>query len=85
MSAILIQATKSDLKLLQQVAERLGAKVTKVKEEQIEDLALGAMMDQVKTGEPVPRERIMKKLKSFAQPEDPLLALAGRWKDRDMK
>ncbi|MDQ3100577.1 MAG: hypothetical protein M3R08_04255 [Bacteroidota bacterium] len=64
MSAILIQADDRSRKLLQELAERLGAKVTKVKDEQIEDLMLGAMMDQMKTGETVSRERIMKKLKA---------------------
>ena len=63
MSAILIQADDRSRKLLQELAERLGAKVTKVKDDQIEDLMLGEMMDKVKTGETVPRERIMKKLK----------------------
>ncbi len=63
MSAILIQADDRSRKLLQELAERLGAKVTRVKDEQIEDLMLGAMMEEVKTGTTVPRERIMKKLK----------------------
>ncbi len=63
MSAILIQADDRSRKLLQELAERLGAKVTKLKAEQIEDLMLGVLMDQVKTGEIVSRERIMKKLK----------------------
>ena len=63
MSAILIQADDRSRKLLQELAERLGAKVTKVKDEQIEDLMLGALMDDVRTGETVSRERILKKLK----------------------
>lgn len=56
MSAILIQADDRSRKLLQELA--------KVKDDQIEDLMLGVMMDQEKTGETVPRERIMKKLES---------------------
>ena len=41
----------------------MGANVLSIKDEQFEDLALGSMMDTVKTNENVSRELIMKKLR----------------------
>jgi len=44
------------------VAKKLGDNVLPIKEEQYEDIALGYLMDKVKTGETVSRESVIKKL-----------------------
>ncbi len=62
MSAIVIKADNQNTKILKELAKKLGADVLNINEEQYEDLALGIIMDKVKTGETVSRESIMKKL-----------------------
>jgi hypothetical protein len=63
MGAILIKADSQSNKILADLARKLGANVLSIKDEQFEDLALGSLMDSVKTNESVSRELIMKKLK----------------------
>jgi hypothetical protein len=63
MGAILIQADSQSNKILADLAKKLGANVLSIKDEQFEDLALGSLMDSVKTNETVSRDLIMKKLK----------------------
>jgi len=63
MGAIIIKADNRSSKILKELAERLGASVTNVKEEQYEDFMLGTLMDSEKTGKTVSREVIFKKLK----------------------
>lgn len=64
MSAILIKTDKRSSKILAELAKRLGANVIDVKEDQFEDLMLGTLMDKVKTGNTVPKDSILKKLRS---------------------
>jgi hypothetical protein len=63
MGAILIQADSQSNKILSDLAKKLGGNVLSIKDEQFEDLALGSLMNTVKTNETVSRELIMKKLK----------------------
>jgi hypothetical protein len=63
MGAILIQADSQSNKILSDLAKKLGGNVLSIKDEQFEDLALGALMNTVKTNETASRELIMKKLK----------------------
>jgi len=63
MGAILIRADSHSNKILSDLAKKLGANVLSIKDEQFEDLALGALMNTVKTNENVSRELIMKKLR----------------------
>jgi hypothetical protein len=63
MSTIVINTDSQNSKILKELAERLGAKVMKLKDDQYEDLLLGALMESEKTGENVSREMIFKKLK----------------------
>ena len=63
MGAILIQADSQSNKILSDLAKKLGANVLSIKDEQFEDLALGSLMNTVKTNENVSRELIMKKLR----------------------
>jgi hypothetical protein len=63
MSTIVINTDSQNSKILKELAERLGAKVMKLKDDQYEDLLLGALMESEKTGENVSREMIFKKQK----------------------
>ena len=62
MKAIVIKADNQNTKILRELAKKLGASVLNINEEQYEDLALGSLIDKVKTGKTVSRESIMKKL-----------------------
>ncbi len=66
MSAILIKTdSKSDLKILSNLAKKLGSNVLTIAEEQFEDLALGLLMDKTKTNENVSRNSVLKKFRLF--------------------
>jgi hypothetical protein len=62
MSAIVIKADNQNTKILRELAKKLGADVININEEQYEDIALGLLMDKLKTGKTVSRDVIMKKL-----------------------
>ncbi len=62
MSAIVIKADNQNTRILKELAKKLGADVININEEQYEDLALGLLMDKLKTGETVSRESILNKL-----------------------
>ena len=62
MGAIVIENDLKSLKLISELAKRLGSKVTKLNDEQLEDFSFGEMMKEAKTGEFVSRETIMEKL-----------------------
>lgn len=62
MGAIIIKADKESSKILKQLAKKLGASVTSVKDDQYDDFLLGTLMDSQKTGEQVSKEAIFKKL-----------------------
>ena len=64
MSTILIHADKHSNRILAELAKKLGGNVMNVKDEQLEDLLLGTMMDTVKTGKTVSKSAILKKLKA---------------------
>ncbi len=63
MTAIIIKADKKSNKILSDLAKKLGGDVLPIKEEQYEDIALGYLMDKVKTGETVSRESVIKEVK----------------------
>ncbi|MDN3582842.1 hypothetical protein [Mucilaginibacter flavus] len=65
MATIIIQSDSSDnLDLIAKLAKKLGDKVSTLTDEQSEDIALGKIIDKVKTGKSVSRDAIMKKLLS---------------------
>ena len=64
MGAIIIRADKKSNKILSELARKLGGTVINLEDEQYEDIALGAAMDDSKTGETVERDLIMRKLKA---------------------
>jgi len=65
MAAIVIEnIDKANLKLLAEMARKLGSKVTTLTPMQSEDLALGLIMQKEKTGKTVSRDAVMKKLRS---------------------
>lgn len=63
MAAIVILADNKSNKILSELAKKLGGNVIYLKDEQYEDIALGALMDEVKTNETVNKETILNKLK----------------------
>ena len=63
MSAIVIKADNQNTRILKELAKKLGANVLNINEDQYEDLALGILMDKVKTGKTVSRDSIMKKIR----------------------
>jgi len=63
MGAIIIKADNQSSRILKELAERLGASVTTMKDEQYEDFLLGMLIDSEKTGKTVSRSTIFKKLK----------------------
>jgi len=62
MGAIVIKNDSKSLKLIAELAKRLGSKVANLNDEQFEDFTFGEMMKEAKTGELVSRESIMQKL-----------------------
>ena len=62
MGAIIIKGDPENNKILARLAEKLGNKVISINDEELEDFALGKIMDESKTGKTVTREEIMKKL-----------------------
>jgi hypothetical protein len=63
MGAIIIKADNQSNKILSDLAKKLGANVLTLNDQQFEDLALGSLMNNVKTGKTVSRELIIKKLR----------------------
>ncbi len=64
MQSILIQTnSKSTQKLLIQLAQKLGNKVSILKPSMVEDLAFGTMIQDVKTGKTVSKKSIVSLLK----------------------
>ena len=64
MSTILIKADKKSNKILSELAKKLGGEVIDMNDEQFEDLMLGTLMENVKTGKTVSKSVILKKLKA---------------------
>lgn len=64
MGAIIIRADNKSNRILSELARKPGGTVINLEDKQYEDLALGAAMDEAKTGETVDRESIMRKLKA---------------------
>ncbi len=62
MGAIVIRTDKHNTRILREIAKKFGANVLNINEEQFEDISLGILMDELKTGENVSRDSIMKKL-----------------------
>lgn len=62
MGAIVIKSDSKSLKLIAELAKRLGSKVAKLDDEQLEDFTFGEMMKEAKTGELASRESVMQKL-----------------------
>jgi len=64
MASLIIQSDNSDnMELIAKLATKLGVHVNSVTEEQSEDLAMGAVMTNAKTGKSVSRDSVMKKLR----------------------
>jgi hypothetical protein len=64
MSTLLIKTDNKNSKILAQLAKHLGGDVISLSDTQFEDLMLGTLMDNVKTGTTVSKNSILKKLKA---------------------
>jgi hypothetical protein len=64
MSMLLIKTDNKNSKILAQLAKHLGGDVISLSDTQFEDLMLGTLMDNVKTGTTVSKNSILKKLKA---------------------
>jgi hypothetical protein len=64
METALIQLpTREDLELLMALVRKMGGKSVNLTEDELEDLSLGVLMQQQRTGENVSREEVMAKLR----------------------
>ena len=63
MAAIIIKVDNESNKILTRLAKKLGGNVINIDDDQFEDFALGTLMDQEKTGETVPKDEVLKKLR----------------------
>lgn len=63
MGAIVIKSDSKSLKLIMEIAKRMGGQVAKLDDDQLEDFTFGEMLKEAKTGLSVNRETIMQKLK----------------------
>jgi hypothetical protein len=63
MGAIVIKSDAKNLRLISELAKRLGSQVANLSDDQLEDFTFGEMMKEVKTGKCESREIIMEKLK----------------------
>ena len=63
MGAVVIKSDNKSLKLIVELAKRLGGNVIKLSDEELEDFTFSEMMKEAKTGKTVSRDTIMKKLK----------------------
>ncbi len=64
MSTIVIEGkSAANMELIMQLAKKLGARVKKLSVIEKEDLALGTLMNEVKTGKKVSKATILRKLK----------------------
>jgi|TARA_B110000902_G_scaffold244591_1_gene297947 hypothetical protein len=64
MEAIIIKADNKIVKLLIQLAEKLGAEVSKLSKSEVEDFTFGEMMDEAKTDNLVSKSEVLDYLKS---------------------
>lgn len=63
MGAIIIKSDAKSLKLIMEIAKRMGSQVAKLDDDQLEDFTFGEMLKEAKTGKLVSRETILQKLK----------------------
>jgi len=66
LGAVVIKSDTKNLKLITELAKRLGGDVVKLNEEQYEDFYFGEMMKEAKTGKIVSRDTIMRKLRRLS-------------------
>jgi hypothetical protein len=62
MGALVVKINKKNNQLISRLVKELGGDVLSINDEQYEDLALGRLMDEVKTGENVSRDIVFEKL-----------------------
>lgn len=58
MSAIVIDSNPETNELIKTLAEKLGANVFELNEDELEDIALGKIINTEKTGKTIPRDQV---------------------------
>ena len=64
MGALVVKINKKNNQLISRLVKELGGDVLSINDEQYEDLALGNLMDEVKTNEDVDKDLVLKKLRN---------------------
>jgi hypothetical protein len=64
MGALVVKINKKNNQLISRLVKELGGDVLSINDEQYEDLALGNLMDEVKTNEDVDKNLVFKKLRN---------------------
>ncbi len=64
MGALVVKISRKNNQLISRLVKELGGDVLSINDEQYEDLALGRLMDEVKTNEDVDKDLVFKKLRN---------------------
>ena len=64
MGALVVKINRKNNQLISRLVKELGGDVLSINDEQYEDLALGNLMDDVKTNEDVDKDLVLKKLRN---------------------
>jgi hypothetical protein len=64
MGALVVKINKKNNLLISRLVKELGGDVLSINDEQYEDLALGNLMDEVKTNEDIDKDLVLKKLRN---------------------
>lgn len=64
MGALVVKINRKNNQLISRLVKELGGDVLSINDEQYEDLALGNLMDEVKTNEDVDKDLVLKKLRN---------------------
>lgn len=64
MGALVVKINRKNNQLISRLVKELGGDVLAINDEQYEDLALGNLMDEVKSNEDVDKDLVFKKLRN---------------------
>ena len=64
MGALVVKINRKNNQLISRLVKELGGDVLSINDEQYEDLALGNLIDEVKTNEDVDKDLVLNKLRN---------------------
>ena len=64
MGALVVKINRKNNQLISRLVKELGGDILSINDEQYEDLALGNLIDEVKTNEDVDKDLVLKKLRN---------------------